>query len=150
MGLPELQHLIYQRFLRGLGMLVYFTNLTLTEFQIRYLSLFLLFSKIDGFGWFWMGSFHNIQLILEFVTAPFLALPFFYSKLIIFLMMLSVILLYVLMILLYSLFQVWSGIWSMETTTIGLGRLIWSTRHCGLRNEVACWFQCWKIPINFV
>ena len=35
------------------------------EFQGRYLVLFLLFSIIDGFEWFWMGSLHkNIQLIL--------------------------------------------------------------------------------------
>ena len=29
------------------------------EFQVRYLVLFLLFSVIDGFSWFWMGSFHR-------------------------------------------------------------------------------------------
>ena len=85
-------------------MLIYFTNLTLMEFQIRYLSLFLLFSKIDGFEWFWMLSLHSIQLMLEFLMAPFLVLHFSYSTLMIFLMMLSVIFLYVLMILLYSLF----------------------------------------------
>ena len=38
------------------GMLVFFTNLSLMEFQVRYLALFLLFSVIDGFEWFWMGS----------------------------------------------------------------------------------------------
>ena len=43
------------------------TNLSLTEFQVRYLTLFLIFSVIDGFDWFWMGSLHtNIQLMLEF------------------------------------------------------------------------------------
>ena len=35
-------------------MLVFFTNLSLMEFQVRYLALFLLFSVIDGFVWFWM------------------------------------------------------------------------------------------------
>ena len=25
-----------------------------------------------------------------------------------------------------------------------LGTRIWSTRHCGLGQEVACWCQCWK------
>ena len=40
------------------------------EFQFRYLVLFLLFSEIDGFQWFWMGSLHkNIQLMLEFLNA---------------------------------------------------------------------------------
>ena len=48
------------------GMVV-FTNVSLMEFQVRYMTLFLLFLVIDGFGWFWMGILHkNIQLILEF------------------------------------------------------------------------------------
>ena len=34
-------------------MLVFFTNLNLMEFQVRYLALFFLFSVINGFGWFW-------------------------------------------------------------------------------------------------
>ena len=37
-------------------MLVFITNLGLMEFQVRYLVLFLLFSVIDGFEWFWMAS----------------------------------------------------------------------------------------------
>ena len=37
-------------------MLVFFTNLGLMEFQVRYLALFLLFSVIGSFEWFWMGS----------------------------------------------------------------------------------------------
>ena len=35
-------------------MLVYFTNLGLGEFPFRYLALFLLFSVVGGFEWFWM------------------------------------------------------------------------------------------------
>ena len=54
--LLELWHLIYPRLLRGFGMLVFFTNLSLMEFQVRYLVLFLLFSVIDNFEWFWMES----------------------------------------------------------------------------------------------
>ena len=42
--LLELWHLIYPRLLTGFGMLVFFTNLGLMEFQVRYLALFLLFS----------------------------------------------------------------------------------------------------------
>ena len=58
-------------------MLVFFTDLSLMEFQIRYLALFLLFSVIDGFEWLWMGSLHkNDQLMLEFLKAPFLVLHF--------------------------------------------------------------------------
>ena len=44
--------LIYPRLLTGFGILVFFTNISLTEFQVRYLALFLLFSVIDGFEWF--------------------------------------------------------------------------------------------------
>ena len=52
-------------------MLVFFTNLSLMEFQVRYLALFPLFPVIDGFKWFWMASRHkNIQLMLEFLKAP--------------------------------------------------------------------------------
>ena len=75
--------------------------LRLMEFQVRYLVLFLLFSVIDGFEWFWMGSLQeNIQLMLEFLKAPFLVLHFSYYVLMTFLMMLSVMLLSMLMILL--------------------------------------------------
>ena len=49
------------------------------EFQARFLAFFLLFSVIEGFGWFWMGSLHkNIQLMLEFLKASFLVLHFSY------------------------------------------------------------------------
>ena len=44
LGLLQLWHLIYPRFLTGFGMLVFFTNLSLMEFQVRYSALFLLFS----------------------------------------------------------------------------------------------------------
>ena len=78
LGLLELWHLIYPRLLTGFGMLVFFTNLSLMKFQVRYLALFLLFSVIDGFEWFWMESLHKkIQQMLEFLKAPFLVLQFF-------------------------------------------------------------------------
>ena len=100
LGLLELWHLIYPRLLTGFDMLVFFTNLSLMEFQVRYLALFLLFSVIDCFVWFWTGSFDkNIQLMLEFLNGPFFALHFSYYILMTFLTMLSVILLSVLMIL---------------------------------------------------
>ena len=101
LGLLELQHLIYPRLLTGFVMLFFFTNLSLMEFQVRYLGLFLLFSVIDGFKWFWMRSLHkNIQLMLEFLNAPFLVLHFSCYTLMTFLMMLFVILLSMPMILL--------------------------------------------------
>ena len=43
LGLLELWHLIYPRLLTGLGMLVFFTNLSLMELQLKYLALFLFF-----------------------------------------------------------------------------------------------------------
>ena len=54
--LLELLHLIYSRLLTGFGMLVFFTNLSLMEFQVRYLALFLLFLVIEEFEWFCMES----------------------------------------------------------------------------------------------
>ena len=43
----------------------------------HYLALFLLFSAIDDFKWFWMESLHkNIQLMLDFPKGPFLVLHF--------------------------------------------------------------------------
>ena len=50
------------------GMLVFFTNLGLMEFQVRYLALFLLFLVVGSFGSFWMGNLHqNVQLMLVFL-----------------------------------------------------------------------------------
>ena len=101
LGLLDLWYLIYPRLLTGFGMLVFFTDLSLMEFQVRYLALFLLFLVIDHFKWFWIESLHkNIQLMLEFVKALFLVLHFSYYILMIFLTMLSVMLLSMLMILL--------------------------------------------------
>ena len=74
------------------------------KFQVKYFALFLLSSVIDGFGWFWIGSFHkNIQLILEFLKGPFFVLYFSYNTLMTFLMMLFVILLSMLIILISTL-----------------------------------------------
>ena len=90
----ELWDLIYPRLLAAFGMLVFFTNLHLMEFQVRYLALFLLFSVIDSFEWFWMESLHkNIPLMLEFFKAPFVVLHFSCYTLMTFLTLLSVILL---------------------------------------------------------
>ena len=61
-------------------MLVFFINLSLREFQVIYLALFLLFSLIDDFRWFWMEILHkNIQLMLEFLKAPFFVINFYYT-----------------------------------------------------------------------
>ena len=108
LGLLELWHLIYPKLLKEFGMPVFFTNLSHMEFQVRYVTLFLLFSVINDFEWFWMESLHkNIQLMREFIKAPFLVLHFSYYTLMTFLMMLSVILLSMLMILLSILSVIW-------------------------------------------
>ena len=71
--------MIYPKYSTEFGMLHFFTNLSFIEFEVRYLALFILFSVIDGFGWFWMGNLHkNIQLMLEFFKGPFLVLTFSY------------------------------------------------------------------------
>ena len=104
LGLLELWHLIHPWLLTGFGMEVFFRNLSLMEFQVSYLALFLLFLVIDGFESFWMETLQkNIHLMREFLKALFLALHFSYYTLMIFLMMLSVILLSMLMILLFIL-----------------------------------------------
>ena len=48
--LLKLEH--FPRVLTGYGMLVFFTSLSLMEFEFRYLASFFLFSVIDGFEWF--------------------------------------------------------------------------------------------------
>ena len=101
LGQLGLWHFIYQRLLTGFGMLFFFTNFSLMEFQARYLALFLFSSVINSFKWFWIESLNkNVQLMLEFLKDPFLVLHFFYCTLVTFLTMLSVILLSMLMILL--------------------------------------------------
>ena len=85
-------------------MLDFFTNLHLTESQVRYLGLIILFSVIDSLRCLWIESLQkNIQLMLELEKAPFLVMHFFHYSLMTVLMMLSVILLSILMILLSTL-----------------------------------------------
>ena len=70
----------------------------------KHVTLFFLFSVMGSFRWFWMEDYHkNIQLMLEFLKGPLLALQFSYYTLMTFLMMLSVILLSMLMTLLSTL-----------------------------------------------
>ena len=63
-------------------------------------DLFLLFSVISGFRWFWMESlFKNIRLMLEFLKVSFFVLLHLsYYKLMTFLMMLSVLLLLIILL----------------------------------------------------
>ena len=107
LGLLELYHLIYPRLSTEFDMLLFFTDLGLMEFQVRYLALFFYLSVIGSFSWFWTGSLHkNIQLMLEFLKGSILDLLFSYYTLMTFLM-LSVILLSLLMILLSTLNVIW-------------------------------------------
>ena len=101
----ELYHLIYPRLLTAFGMLVFFTNLKSYGISDQ-IFCFILFSVTGGFKW--LGSLHkNIQLMLEFLKAPFLVLHFSYCTLMTFLMMLYVIQLSMLMILLSILSVIW-------------------------------------------
>ena len=54
LGLLELQVVIYPRLLTGFGMLVFLTNLCLTEFQVRYLVL--IFSFLSN-RWLWLALY---------------------------------------------------------------------------------------------
>ena len=114
---------------------VFFTNLSLMEFQVRYLALSLLFSVSDYFKWFWVGSLHkNIQLMLEFLEAPFLLLHFSYFRLIAFLMMLHVILLSMLMILLSILSVIMHLIFGNNLNRLLNLNLIYETLSTGARS----------------
>ena len=59
LGLLELWCLMYRRILKEFRIPVFFTNLSLMEFEVRFFVLFLLFLVIDGFEWFWMESLHK-------------------------------------------------------------------------------------------
>ena len=107
----------------------------LKEFQVIYLALFLLFLVIDDFEWFWMESLHkNIQLILEYLKAPFLVLHFSYYTLMTFLMMLSVMLPSMLMILLSILSVIGHLICSNSLNWLLNLNLIYETQWTGVRS----------------
>ena len=75
------------------------------------------FLSKNSFEWIWMGGLHkNIKLMLKFIKAQFLVIPFSYYTSMTFLMMLYVILLSILMILLSI--QVPLGIWTVAQTRI--------------------------------
>ena len=114
---------------------------------VRYLALFLLFSVIDGFKWFWMESLYkSIQLILEFLKPPFLILHFSYFTLMTYLTMLSVILLSMLMMLLSILSVVRHLICGNNLNRLLNLNLIYKTLWTGVSHR----FQCWENSAGFV
>ena len=105
------------------------------EFQVSYLALFLFFSVIDEFDWFWMESLHkNIQLMQEFLKAPFLVQHFSCYTLMTFLMMLSVILQSMLMILLSILSVIRHLICGNNLNWLLNLNLIYKTQWTGVRS----------------
>ena len=135
LGLPKLWHLVYTTLLIGFGMLVFFTNLNLMEFQVKYLGLFLLFSVIYDFEWFRMEILHkNIELMVESLKAPFLVLHISYYTLMTFLSMLSVILQSMLMILLSILSVIRHLICGNNLNRLLNLNLIYETQWTGVRS----------------
>ena len=65
LGLLEPWHIIYLRLFTGCDMMVFFTNSNIMELQFGYLTLFLLFSVIDGIMWSYMGSLHKINQLIH-------------------------------------------------------------------------------------
>ena len=58
-------------------MLVFFTNLSPMEFQVRYLASFLLFSVIGNFEWFWMTTSQEYPVYGRVPQGSILGLTFF-------------------------------------------------------------------------
>ena len=141
-GLLKLQHLIYQRLMKGFGILIFFANLNLMEFQIRYLALFLLFL-----------SNRQLQVVLDWKSSQehplnsrvsqgsILPTTLFllYYTLMTFLMMLSVILLSMLMILL--------SILSVIRHLIYGSKLNWLL-NLNLTYEILNWGKKWLVDFN--
>ena len=110
--------------------------------------LFLLFSVIDSFEWFWMGSIEkNIQLMLEFLKDPFVVLHFSCYTLMTFLITLSVILSSMLIILLSILSVITHLICGNNLNWLLNLNLIYKTLWTGARSGLLililgklCWF----------
>ena len=115
-------------------MLVFFTNLSFMVFLVRYFILLLLFSVIDSFVWFWLGSLHkNIWLHLGSIFDS----NFSYYTL----MTLSVILLSMLMILLstFSKYDQAFDLWQQLELASELESYLWDTVE---------WGQMWLVDFN--
>ena len=95
----------------------------------------LLLSVIDDFECFWIESLYkNIQLMLEFLKAPFFVLHFSYYTLMTFLTMLPVILLSMLMILLSILSVIRHLICGSNLNWLLKLNLIYETLWTGIRS----------------
>ena len=139
LGILELQHLIYPRHLVGFVMLVVFTDSCVMGFPIRYSALSYLFPVIVSFQWLQNGSLYkNIELMLEFLKAPFLVLHFLYFTFITFVMMLSARLLFMLMTLLSSLSVIRHLIFRSNQSWLPNLNLTYMILYSRLRQEVAC------------
>ena len=75
----------------GVIMLAFLTDLSVLEFQVRYLAFFHFFAVIDSCAWFQIRSIHkSIKLMLGFLKAVFLVEHFSYYNLIIFLLIIAI------------------------------------------------------------
>ena len=108
------------------------------------MALFFHFSVIDSLvlSCSWWEFCKSIQLMLEFLKAPFLVLHFSFYTLMAFLMILSVTLRSVLMILHSALKVIMHLIF--RTFRFCFLTWIWPKRHCEMGKEMGSWFQCWK------
>ena len=105
--------------------------------QIFSLISSVFFSVIDDFEWFWKESLRkNIQLMWEFLKAPFLVLHFSYYTLMTFLMVLSVILLSMLMILLSIISVIGHLICGNNLNWLLNLNLIYETWWTGVRSDL--------------
>ena len=96
--------------------------------------IFLLSSVIDGFEWFWMERLHkNIQLMLEFLKAPFLVLHFSCYTLMTFLMLSCNIAIYADDTTLYSSCDWASYLWQQLELNLNI---IYETLWTGVRSSL--------------
>ena len=117
-------------------MLIFFTSSSVRECQVNSLAWFCLFTVMYAFMWFCMGTLcKSIQLILEFLKAPFMVFLFSYYTFMTFLIILSAMLVFMLMIVLFNL--------SVKSHLICGNNKIWLMKLERLKTECGIVFLIW-------